>query len=130
MSVGGGKNVALWVVTILLAAAFAFSGGGKLAGLPMYAKSFAAWGYPPWFQYFTGAIELGSALLLLVPRTTFYGALLLVATMIGAVLTHLTHHQAARVPAPAVLLVLAGIVAFGRRPSARASGASGSTLAA
>jgi hypothetical protein len=38
---------------------------------------------------FTGAIEVISAVLLVVPSLAFFGALRLVATMVGAILTHL-----------------------------------------
>ena len=43
----------------------------------------------PGFRYATGLIEVSSAFALLVPSFAVFGALSLVATMIGAIVTHL-----------------------------------------
>jgi putative oxidoreductase len=62
-------------------------------------------------------MELTGALLIVVPRTKFFGAALLSLVMIGAVLTHLfILHNAPT--AAAVLLVFAGVVAWARRGEA------------
>jgi len=45
---------------------------------------------PRWFRYLTGALEVAGAILLLIPRTSGLGALMLVGVMIGAVVTHLS----------------------------------------
>jgi len=41
-------------------------------------------GLGQWFRYFTGATELVGVLLVLWPRTTVYGALVLLAVCVGA----------------------------------------------
>jgi putative oxidoreductase len=46
-------------------------------------------GIGQWFRYVTGAIEVSSAVALLVPSFAVFGALALVATMIGAIAAHL-----------------------------------------
>ena len=75
---------------------------------------FEAVGIGQWFRYVTGLMELTGALLIVVPRTKFFGAALLSMVMVGAVLTHLfILHNAPT--AAAILLVLAGIVAWARR---------------
>jgi putative oxidoreductase len=66
-----------------------FAGGLKLAGVPLVVQEFAVIALGQWFHYFTGAIEVISAVLLVVPSLAFFGALPLVATMVGAILTHL-----------------------------------------
>jgi hypothetical protein len=68
-----------------------------------------------WFRYLTGAIEVGAALMLLVPSLAFYGAALLVPTMLGAIMTHLFILGGSAMPA-LVLLLAVGTVAWARRP--------------
>ena len=55
----------------------------------MHFKDFQEWGYPIWFVFVVGAIEVAGAGLLLIPALRFYGALLLAADMLGATVTHL-----------------------------------------
>src|SRR3984893_13577061 len=111
---GNGANIALWVLQALLALAFVGAASGKLLGKPEMVALFDAVGVGQWFRYVTGLMELAGALLIVIPRTKFFGAALLSLVMVGAVLTHLfILHNAPT--APAVLLVLAGIVAWGRR---------------
>ena len=52
------------------------------------------------------------------PTTAFYGAVLLAAVMIGAIVTHLAVLGGSPIPA-LVLLVIVGTVAWLRRPTAR-----------
>jgi putative oxidoreductase len=107
-------NVALWVVQALLALAFVGAASGKLLGKPEMVALFEAIGVGQWFRYVTGLMELAGALLIVVPRTKFFGAALLSTVMVGAVLTHLFILHTAPT-APAILLVLAGVVAWARR---------------
>ena len=107
------KNIALWILQVLVAFAFLGAGFGKLSGQPMMVEMFDKLGLGQWFRYVTGAIELGSAILLLVPRLTFVGAGLLVCTMTGAVIAHLLKLGGSPVP-PLVLLTLSGVIAWGR----------------
>ena len=109
------ENIVAWVISVLLAAVFFAAGGSKLATVPEMVRNFAGWGYPTWFMYLTGCIEVLSAVLLLMPRTAAYGGALLICVMVGAIFTHLTHSQAAMAPIPVVLLVLAGVETYLRR---------------
>jgi uncharacterized membrane protein YphA (DoxX/SURF4 family) len=112
-----GVNIALWVLQALLALAFVGAASGKLLGKPEMVALFEAIGIGQWFRYVTGLMELTGALLIVVPRTKFFGAALLSIVMIGAVLTHLfILHNAPT--AAAVLLVFAGVVAWARRGEA------------
>ena len=85
----GVATIALWSTQLLLAAMFLFSGGSKLAGAAAMVALFDAVGVGQWFRYVTGGIEVVSAVALLVPSLAVFGAGALVATMIGAVATHL-----------------------------------------
>src|SRR5580704_18787479 len=115
-----GANVALWVLQALLALAFVGAASGKLAGKPEMVALFEAVGIGQWFRYVTGLMELTGAVLIVVPRTKFFGAALLSMVMVGAVLTHLfILHNAPT--APAILLVLAGTVVWGRRGELKAA---------
>jgi putative oxidoreductase len=60
-----------WVLQILAAAMFLFAGGSKLAGQQAMVDTFGQIGLGQWFRYLTGIIEVGSAVLLLVPSLTF-----------------------------------------------------------
>jgi putative oxidoreductase len=107
-------NIALWVLQILLALAFAGAASGKLLGKPEMVGLYEAIGIGQWFRFVTGLLELTGAVLIVIPRTKFFGAALLGVIMVGAVITHLfILHNAPT--APAVLFLLTGIVAWGRR---------------
>jgi uncharacterized membrane protein YphA (DoxX/SURF4 family) len=79
----------LWTLQIVSAAIFLFSGTLKLSGAPMMVEMFGAIGLGQWFRYFTGGLEVISAVLLLVPSLARFGALAMAVTMVGAILTHL-----------------------------------------
>jgi putative oxidoreductase len=78
------KTVGLWVLKIALVALFVMAGGAKLYGVPAMIETFDKVGLGQWFRYFTGALELLGAALLLWPRTAAFGALLLTIICIGA----------------------------------------------
>ena len=79
----------IWTLQIASAALFLFSGTLKLSGAPMMVQMFGAIGLGQWFRYFTGGLEVLSAVLLLVPSLARFGALAMAVTMVGAILTHL-----------------------------------------
>ena len=106
-------TVALWALQIAAASMFLFAGASKLAGVAVHVQLFDAIGVGQWFRYLTGSIEVVAALLLLVPQLAVFGALLLIPTMIGAVLTHFV---IGGTPIPAlVLLAASGAIAWARR---------------
>lgn len=79
----------VWTLQIVSAALFLFSGTLKLSSAPVMVQLFGAIGLGQWFRYFTGALEVISAVLLLVPSLARFGALALAVTMAGAIFTHL-----------------------------------------
>jgi putative oxidoreductase len=108
----------VWGLRILLALAFGAAGAAKLAGAPQMVQVFEAIGFGQWFRYVTGVVEVGGAVLLLVPATGFLGGLLLTATMAGAVATHLVLIGGS--PAPAIVLaLLSAFVTWRLRPVTR-----------
>jgi len=103
-----------WTLQVGTAAMFLFAGTLKVAGVPMMVQMFGSIGLGQWFRYFTGGLEIVSAVLLLVPSLAFFGALALAATMVGAILTHLFIIGGS--PAvPIVLLVATATIAWVRR---------------
>lgn len=110
------KHRTLWGARLLLALVFASAGIAKLIGAPQMVQVFDAIGVGQWFRYLTGGVEILGAALLVVPTTGFAGSLLLFATMVGAVSTHLLVIGGG--PLPAVVLgLLASLVASQLRPA-------------
>jgi putative oxidoreductase len=110
------KSVGLWILTVLVSLSFIGAGAPKLAGSAQFVETFTRFGYPLWFLYVTGFIEVLGGVLLLVPRTATLGAGLLAGTMVGAVATHLkVGDPVTQVIPPIVLGVLAVIVGLARR---------------
>lgn len=114
-------TIALWVVQIAVAAMFIFAGAMKLAGAPDVVAMFEAIGAGQWFRYVTGAIEVVSGVLLLVPSLAAFGALLLVPTMLGAIATHLFIIGGSPVTAIVLLIASLAILWARRDQLARAS---------
>lgn len=110
---GRAGNVALWVLQVGAAAMFFMAGGMKLAGAPDMVAMFEVLG-GQWFRYVTGGVEVVGAALLLVPRLAGVGALLLAATMVGAIFTHVAVIGGSFV-VPLVLLVVTATIAWARR---------------
>ncbi|MFL9875825.1 DoxX family protein [Paraburkholderia megapolitana] len=98
------NNRIVWAVRLLLALAFGAAGTAKLAGVPLMIQIFEHIGFGQWFRYVTGLVEVTGAVLLLIPRTGFLGGLLLAATMVCALATHLLIIGGN--PGPAALLAL------------------------
>lgn len=107
---GKWKDWGILGFAVLLAVFFFAAGLSKILQPETQVESFVRWGYPPWFVYFTGALEIGGAALLFVRRWRLYGVGILVATMVGAAFTHFWAGEMAAVPVPLVLLMLVGVL--------------------
>ena len=116
-STGKIVNVVLWILQIGAAAMFLMVGFLKLAGNPQLVALFEAIGLGQWFRYLTGTLEVAGAILLLIPRTSGLSALMLAGVMVGAVITHVFIVGGSPLPA-IILLVVTGVVAWGRRQRA------------
>ena len=114
-SSGKTRNRVLWALQILTALVFLAAGIPKLMGVPAMVSAFAKIGFGQWFRYVTGTLETICAVGLLVPRFTFYAALLLAITMVCAIYFCLVIlHQS---PVAAIVcLLLTGTIAYFRRP--------------
>jgi uncharacterized membrane protein YphA (DoxX/SURF4 family) len=107
-------NVGLWILQIGAAAMFLMVGFLKLSGNAQLVGLFEAIGVGQWFRYLTGTLEVAGALLLLIPRLSGLGALMLFGVMVGAVVTHVFIVGGNPLQA-IILLIVTGVVAWGRR---------------
>jgi uncharacterized membrane protein YphA (DoxX/SURF4 family) len=116
-------NVFLWILQIVLAAAFGMAGLLKLTRPKEKLADNMAWveDFSPGVIRFIGGAELLGALGLILPAVTGIATVLtplaatgLVIVMIGAVAAHVRRKELPLAVLPAVLLVLAAIVAWGR----------------
>lgn len=113
---GGTRIVAAMVLRTILGLAFLAIAMVKLTGSLQTVEMFANIGWGQWFRYFTGALDLVGAVLVLLPRSAFYGALLLTCTVgFAAVLTLVGRIHDSPVP-PLALTVIAAAVALLSRP--------------
>ena len=114
------KGKAVSILAVLLGLAFMASGAMKLAGVEEGVKRFQEFDYPLWFMYLTGAIEVGSGIAIMIQMLRFWGASLLICTMIGAIYSHARIGEGAgeMIP-PGVLLVLCAVVAWAACPFCR-----------
>jgi len=62
----------------------------KFTGAPESVHIFQTLGVEPWGRLTAGAAELVAAVLLLLPRTAVWGAVLSLGIISGAILSHLT----------------------------------------
>jgi uncharacterized membrane protein YphA (DoxX/SURF4 family) len=99
------RTIAISVLRFLLGFIFLGIGAAKLAGVQQLVQFFAAIGWGQWFRFVTGVLDVAGAVLVFVPRLSFYGALLLVLTVGTATLICLTIlHQNPAVPLTLTLL--------------------------
>ena len=112
-------EVVLWIIALFLALVCLRSGLMKMPNVPgvqFWTRDFQRWGYPGWLRLTIGVAELVSFALLLVPRLAGYGAGIFAIVMLGAIFTHATHNEYARLPFNFLLLALSLIIVYARRP--------------
>jgi uncharacterized membrane protein YphA (DoxX/SURF4 family) len=102
--------LATWLPRIALATVFASVGSEKFAAEGMWVRVFNDIGFGPWFRYATGVMQVGGAVLLLIPRTAAVGFIVVGCTMVGAVIYWVaTGHAFGAVIPGALLLVIVGV---------------------
>ena len=77
----------------LLVAAFFGAGLFNAIGTPATQSGFVRWGYPPWWCRLTGALEMVSAVLIVLPVSRGVGLMLGAGIIAAAVLTVLRHRE-------------------------------------
>ena len=108
------KEVAIWIVTVLLILMFGNAGIRKFFELGGWTRMFHNLGLPDWFRVVIGVLETAAALLLALPRTAAYGAALIVTIMLGALGEVVMHGWTRAFMQPIVAMALAAIVLIAR----------------
>ena len=108
-------DVALWVFALFLAWVFIRQGTSKFSDTSGWARAFRVWHFPDWFRVMIGVLETTASLLLLTRRTAFAGAVIIIVVMLGAMGTHVYWGRPAQVTSEILPLLLATLVAIGRR---------------
>ena len=94
------------ILNMILAAIYLGAGLSKLFGPGEMREIFFAWGYPDWFRFLIGGMEVVGAGCLLIPPAVPGAVALLGAIMLGAIGTHLRSDQAPYALIPLVLFAL------------------------
>ena len=79
-----------WIVRIVVAVVLLQTLFFKFTGAKESVYIFSTLGAEPWGRVGSGVVELVAAILLLIPRTAVYGAILALGTISGAIFAHLT----------------------------------------
>ena len=82
--------VALWVLRILAALIMLQTLYFKFSGAEESVYIFSQLGMEPWGRIGTRILELIASILILYPATTFFGSVLAIGLMGGAIVAHLT----------------------------------------
>ena len=84
------STIGIWVLRLLAAIILLQTLYFKFTGAAESIYIFSKLGMEPWGRIGTGVLELIAGILVLIPATTIFGALLAVALMAGAIFFHLT----------------------------------------
>ncbi len=79
-----------WVLKILAALIMLQTLYFKFSAAPQSVHLFTILGMEPWGRIGIGSLELVASILILIPRTTGFGALMGVGLMAGAIFFHIT----------------------------------------
>ncbi len=83
-------NVLDWILRIIVAVILLQTLFFKFTGAKESVYIFTTLGVEPWGRIGSGVVELIASVLLLLPRTAVYGAILALGTISGAIFAHLT----------------------------------------
>jgi uncharacterized membrane protein YphA (DoxX/SURF4 family) len=112
------KDVAVWLLSALLAVLFVVVGAQKLimSADSYWVEAFRLWGYPEWFRTVVGIVEIAGGIALLIPSLAFLGAIALGVIMLGGTFTQLVSGTAGAWR-PFVVLLLLLVIGWARRPT-------------
>jgi hypothetical protein len=98
------------ILTWLLAAFFLVAFFINTFVVNLVGPEYRRWGFPDWFHFVTGGLELIVAVLLPSTVTRLFGVALGCAIMLAAVATVVRHREYHRAAPPLIVLVLLVIV--------------------
>jgi uncharacterized membrane protein YphA (DoxX/SURF4 family) len=82
--------IAMWILRLLAAVILLQTLFFKFTAAPESVYIFSTIGIEPWGRIGTGIMELVASILILIPATTAFGALLAIGLMSGAIFFHFT----------------------------------------
>lgn len=110
------KKYIIWSLQLIAALALLIEAIPKLSGAEECRATFIALDMEPTGRVITGLLELCAALLLILPNSTSYGAILATGLMSGAIIAHITklgfhgHHFTMVIEALVVLTASIAII--------------------
>ena len=113
------KQILIGAMSLFLIVIFFRAGMDKMSNDSGWARAFTHWGYPVWFRIAIGVIEIVAAFFLLAPRTARYGALLIMATMLGGMFTHIVHDHGRHLTSELGPLLFSTVIFLARRRDQR-----------
>lgn len=84
------RTIGIWVLRLVAAVILLQTLFFKFSAAPESVYIFSKLGMEPWGRIGTGILELITGILLLIPATTVFGALIASALMVGAIFFHIT----------------------------------------
>lgn len=100
------------VSALALAAFFVVGSLSNIFAPGSIYEEYLRWGYPYWFHFVTGSLELTTAALLARARTRLWGAALGCAVMLAALATVTFHGEYGHGVAPLVVATLSIVVGW------------------
>ncbi|MEX3949559.1 DoxX family protein [Paraburkholderia sp. EG287B] len=100
------------ILPLVLAAFFVVGSLSNIVAPRSILEEYLKWGYPHWFHFVTGSLELMTALLLARARTRLWGAALGCTVMLAALATVAVHGEYEHAVAPLVAATLSIVVGW------------------
>lgn len=122
MSLSKNQMIVSWILQIIVIAMMIYAAVPKLMGAEESVAMFNALPGQDMLRYLTGALEIIGAVLLIIPGTVVYGALLVILVMIGAFGSHVMYlgfeGDAGMFAGMAIgLLIISAVIVYMRRKS-------------
>jgi len=103
------RNRILWTLQIIAALFFLAAAASKFAGAEYNIVVFEKVGLGQWFRYFAGAMEAIGAILIVTPRYSALGGIVLAVVMVGAFIADISRIGGNGIPALIALAVVASV---------------------
>ena len=100
------------VLPLVLAAFFVVGSLSNILAPRSIFEEYLKWGYPHWFHFVTGSLELMTAVLLARARTRLWGSALGCTVMLAALATVTLHGEYGHGVAPLVVATLSIVVGW------------------
>src|SRR5919201_3845881 len=107
------ETLMYWLPRIAVALVFLSVGSQKFSEGTMWVPIFARIGFGQWFRYLTGVMQVGGAVLILIPPLAIYGVAMLACTMAGAVVVWVSFNLTGNALIPAALLLVLLVLGWG-----------------